>query len=68
MGFFKSEPFIPAEKSDEEIRQYCLDQARKYLFTPVAGGHLNDDHVERAARFATIAQAFRPNCSHDIEK
>ncbi|MFE6808629.1 hypothetical protein ACFVEN_44300 [Streptomyces sp. NPDC057681] len=68
MGFFKSEPFIPGEKSDEEIRQYCLEQARKYLFTQVAGAHLNDDHVERAARFATIAQAFRPNCSHGTEK
>ncbi|MFD8777503.1 hypothetical protein [Streptomyces sp. NPDC059916] len=67
MGFFKSEPFLSDEKSDEEIRQYCLEQARKYLNAPIAGAH-NDDILERAARFATIAQAFRPNCSHDTEK
>lgn len=68
MGFFKSEPFLPDQKSDEEIRQYSLAQARRYLSTPVAGAHLNDDHLERAARFATIAQAFRPNSSHDTEQ
>ncbi|MGW6144305.1 hypothetical protein [Streptomyces sp. NPDC055140] len=67
MGFFKSEPFLPEEKSDEEIRQYCLEQARRYLNAPVAGAH-NDDHLERAARFATIAQAFRPACSHGTEQ
>lgn len=68
MSRFINPPFIPAEKTNEEIRQYCLEQVKAQLGTHTGGRH-SEDALERAARFATIAQAFRPDCTHhDNEK
>ncbi|MFI8448262.1 hypothetical protein [Streptomyces erythrochromogenes] len=58
MGRWLQEPFDPTTKTDEEIRQYCLDQIKGQLATVIGGRH-SDDALERAARFAAIAQAFR---------
>ncbi|MEU4359170.1 hypothetical protein [Streptomyces virginiae] len=60
MGRFFQEPFDATSKSEEEIRQYCLDQVRGQLSTVIGGRH-SDEALERAARFAAISQAFRPN-------
>lgn len=60
MSKWFNEPFAATEKSDEEIRQYCLDQIRTQLTTVIGGRH-SEDALERAARFAAIAQAFRPD-------
>ncbi|MFE0206975.1 hypothetical protein [Streptomyces sp. NPDC058985] len=67
MSRFINPPFLPTEKTDEEIRQYCLEQVRAQLGTAIGGRH-NEDALVRATQFATIAQAFRPICTHDDEK
>lgn len=59
-----NELFDPEGKTDDEIRQYCKDQIRTQLGTPVAGRH-SDDALERAAWFAAIAQAFRSEQEQD---
>ncbi|MFD7942543.1 hypothetical protein [Streptomyces sp. NPDC059744] len=67
VGFF-NEPFYTPEKSDAEIREYCLEQARVQLTTPIGGRH-DEAALLRATQFATIAQAFRPEpADRPIEK
>lgn len=53
-------PFYATEASDEEIRAYCLNQIRQQLVTNTGGRH-SEDVMLRAAQFATIADAFRPD-------
>lgn len=52
---------------DAQVRDYCLAWARHYLVR-YDMGRLNEDHLERAARFAQIAQAFRPGPEPDREQ
>jgi hypothetical protein len=54
-----NEPFHATGKTDEEIRAYCLEQIRGQLTTNIGGRH-SEEALERAAKFAVIAEAFRP--------
>ncbi|MET7370314.1 hypothetical protein ABZS61_31495 [Streptomyces sp. NPDC005566] len=59
MGWLNG-PFYAPEKTDAEIREYCLEQVKAQLTTNISGRHAEDALV-RATQFATIAQAFRPD-------
>ncbi|MGW6297164.1 hypothetical protein [Streptomyces sp. NPDC055058] len=49
------------DMTDEEVRAYCLQWSRYYLLRHEMASRLNSEHLEDAARFAQIAQAFRPD-------
>lgn len=48
------------DMDDAQVRAYCLTWARHHLVVHDLKGRLSDTDLEKAARFAQIAQAFRP--------
>ncbi|MCC9154888.1 hypothetical protein LZP81_30885 [Streptomyces parvulus] len=49
------------DMDDEAVRLYCLSWARMHLTRYDLMRHLDDTELEKAARYAQIAQAFRPS-------
>ncbi|WAZ26511.1 hypothetical protein STRCI_008094 [Streptomyces cinnabarinus] len=48
------------DMTDDEVRRYCLVWARHFLVRYDLIGRRSDDDLDKASRYAQIAQAFRP--------